>query len=166
MTSLEAKSFLLLFDQANIEVQRETLLSLLKTKRGKESIRQIKLDNMLIWFKNPMVKDMVERCVEAQNHFLEYLYNSSWENINQSLPSWISNNNEITSVFVSDNYDTVYICPKTTDLSDMVINSVTLRYVGAFDPNLITNKAFNLNNLYLGYRNDYRVWWKHCDNLA
>lgn len=163
MNSLETKSFLLLFNQANIDIQREIMSSLLKTKCGEESIRQIKLNNMLIWFENPIVRYMVEQCEEAQNHFLKYKYTSAWENINAFLPSWIKNEN--ISTFVSDSNDMIYICPTNTDHSDIVIRSVTLRYIKDFDFKAII-KTFNLNNLYMGYHRDYDVWWKHCDNMA
>ena len=164
MNSLQSRSFAQLFDVMTIEKQVESLNMLLKTTSGEKVLRQIKVDEMMKYFDNPIVKRMLERCEPAQEHFLKYDLNISWKNINLHLHRWF--NKENINVYTSEDNKVVCIDSFNPNPTDIVINDIVLKVNQNFDLKEITEGDFDLNNLYMVYTNYWSVWWEFCDNLA
>jgi hypothetical protein len=175
--SLQVDAFITLYEYANPDIQRETIETLLKTNVGKEILRQIKVDAMLDWFKNPIAHSLVRRCIAAQNLFLTLEYSSGWENMNTIFNTITNehvenvNNNWVISVYISDDSAMVCICFRNyVDNSDITVETqsgpVLMKYTPEFNPQVLIDDAFDPNNLYMSYDTDYQQWWVYCREFA
>jgi hypothetical protein len=167
MDSLQVKAYDRMFDDLSYETQEELLEKLLTSTTGKKVLRQRKVDDMMEWFEHPISKNLIGRCPAAEDYFLiSFMYNSSWENINNDLRTWFCRDS--VNTHVSDDGKIVFISPINVDVyfrKTITVDEKALILNNEFDMNLILETDFDLNNLYMGY-NDVEKWWEYCHTMA
>ena len=163
MESLQVKAYATGFNHLSSETQEELLENLLKSTIGEKILYQREVSKMMEWFTDPIARNLIGRCSTAEKFLLtEFKYSSSWENINNNLPSWFDRKN--IGIYVSEDRTIVYISEKSF-LKQFEINGQDLTLDDDYDIKLITETNFDLNNLYLG-RSRVEKWWEYCIQLA